>query len=324
MKKYSLYTAVFGVFVVLIVVSLVSIYFGITQQRKGLIDAAIEEKIRLAATINETIASPLWMYRMVLIPGLEKAFVAEMAKFKDVRYVRVVTLDGSIYQSSIEEEWGKSIEDPDIEKVIVTKKTIVKEEVFKGEKLKTIIYPGYQDKTIWVAFSLKRVEEEVKAIFIRGITIALVGLIFTISIIFLILRTIVDPLKKMTAACQEVRKGNLEVKIPVISKTEIGELAATFNKMIKDLRESRTALEESKTILEIKVQARTKELRELTEKQEEIIKERTKDLQEKMKELERFNRLAVGRELKMIELKKEIEKLQKELGKFRNTKKPNK
>jgi len=164
-----------------------------------------------------------------------------------------------------------------------------------------------------VAFSLKSVEEAIKAIFIRNIIITLVGLIFTISIIFLILRTIVDPLKKMTAACQEVRKGNLEVKIPVISKTEIGELATTFNEMIKDLRESHTALEESKKVLEIKVKARTRELRELAERQEEIIRERTKEIQERMEELEKFHRLAVGRELKMIELKEEIKKLEKEL-----------
>ena len=313
MKRYSLYTIVFGIFVVLILVSFVSIYFITTQQRKDLINTAIEEKTRLAATINETIASPLWFYRMALVPGLEKAFVAEMAKFKDVRYVRVVTLDGSIYQSSIEEEWGKSIEDPDIEKVIVTKKTIVKEEVFKGEKLKTIIYPGYQDKTIWVAFSLKSVEEATKAVFIRDISVALGGLLFTILIIFLILRIIVDPLKKMTVACEEVRKGNLDVKIPVISKTEIGELATTFNEMIKDLRESHAASEESKKVLEIKVKARTRELRELAEGLEEEVKRRTKEIQERMAELERFHRLTVGRELKMVALKEKIKKLEKEL-----------
>ena len=109
MKKYSLYTIVFGIFVVLIVVNFVSIYFVTTQQRKDLINTAIEEKTRLAATINETIASPVWFYRMALVPGLEKAFVTEMAKFKDVRYVRVVKLDGSIYQSSTLRKNGQKL-----------------------------------------------------------------------------------------------------------------------------------------------------------------------------------------------------------------------
>jgi len=85
--------------------------------------------------------------------------------------------------------------------------------------------------------------------------------------------------------------------------------------MIKDLRKFHTALGEAKTVLEIKVEARTKELKELAEGLEEEVKRRTKEVYEKMADLERFQRLAVGRELKMIELKKEIEKFKKELGK---------
>jgi len=55
------------------------------------------------------------------------------------------------------------------------------------------------------------------------------------------------------------------------------------------------------------------ELKRLQEKMEEEIKERTKELQEKLKELEKFYRLTVNRELKMIELKKEVKRLKEEL-----------
>jgi predicted nucleic acid-binding Zn-ribbon protein len=45
------------------------------------------------------------------------------------------------------------------------------------------------------------------------------------------------------------------------------------------------------------------------------VMERTKDLNRKVKELEGINRDMVGRELKMVELKKEIEDLKKQLKK---------
>ncbi|MDI6592133.1 MAG: hypothetical protein QME61_04390, partial [Patescibacteria group bacterium] len=101
------------------------------------------------------------------------------------------------------------------------------------------------------------------------------------------------------------------------------------NMMISDLKEKSkkteeliAALEEAKKVLEIRVEARTRELRELVEQREEIIKERTKELRKKIEELERFQKLAVGRELKMIELKEEIERLKGELEKYKKGRKP--
>jgi len=57
------------------------------------------------------------------------------------------------------------------------------------------------------------------------------------------------------------------------------------------------------------------ELKAFQRQLEEKVAERTQQLQVKIEEMERFNKLAVGRELKMIELKKEIEKLKEELQK---------
>lgn len=82
---------------------------------------------------------------------------------------------------------------------------------------------------------------------------------------------------------------------------------------LTELLEKRKELEETKSALEIKVKARTQELEELTEGLEGQVKERTKELQKRIEELEKIHQLTVGRELKMVDLKREIDKLGKEL-----------
>lgn len=77
-------------------------------------------------------------------------------------------------------------------------------------------------------------------------------------------------------------------------------------------RQSRMALEESKASLEAKVGERTEELKKLTDTLGKQVKERTRELEEKVEELERINRLAVGREIRMVELKEKIKKLEEE------------
>ena len=72
-------------------------------------------------------------------------------------------------------------------------------------------------------------------------------------------------------------------------------------------------LEEAKSILEVKVKSRTKELEELTKSLEEKVKKRTGELQSRIEELEKFHKLTIGREVRMAELKEEIEEFKKEI-----------
>ena len=180
-------------------------------------------------------------------------------------------------------------------------------------------YPGHNWHLILVqpeeeVFTLIRTIESETLIF-------LIIFLFTILLISFILgKYITKPLIKLSLAAKEIANGNLEIKTEIKSGDEFEELSKTFNEMTKVLKKSRETAEVARTSLEIKVKARTKELEELTLSLEEKVKARTKELekgkeelQKRVEELERFHRLTVGRERRMIELKKEIEDLKKHL-----------
>lgn len=80
---------------------------------------------------------------------------------------------------------------------------------------------------------------------------------------------------------------------------------------IKQLSKKEKELEEARGVLEIKVKSRTQALEEEKNSLEKKVQERTKELQDKVKELEKFQKISIGRELKMIELKKEIDGFKK-------------
>jgi nitrate/nitrite-specific signal transduction histidine kinase len=237
-----------------------------------------------------------------------------LSKFKDVRFIRVVKISGEIYQSSLAGETGKKIKEPGVVEVAQSGKPLIRDDVFRNEEIKLLIYPGYEDRTIWIGFSLKDTEVLTQKLLLRYFFMALAALLLLALAFFVILRSVVDPIRKITASCENVRRGNLDIRAEVGWQTEIGELAETFNKMLGDLKTSRKSLEESKEVLEIRVAARTKELEDLAQSLEGQVKVRTKDLREKMEQLERFNKLAVDRELKMIELKKDINELRTQLN----------
>jgi len=134
---------------------------------------------------------------------------------------------------------------------------------------------------------------------IRNIIIMINLFIFIIIFItgYFSSKIITNPLKKFSDATIKIGQGNLDTKIDVKSKDEIGEFANLFTKMTSDLKKSGAELKNYNKKLEMKV------------------REKTKNLKEKNQNLEKFNNLTVKRELKMIELKKRNKELEKMLKK---------
>ncbi|MCP4650487.1 MAG: HAMP domain-containing protein [PVC group bacterium] len=166
--------------------------------------------------------------------------------------------------------------------------------------------------------------------FVKFISMAVGGGgIFLSLIIALILgKAIINPIRLLTEGTDIIGRGDLDHKIELKSKDELGVLADSFNKMSENLSKRDEEInvanqkllvneQQLKTLnksLEQKVQERTKELMKNKEELEVRVQERTKELKEKLKELEIFHKLACGREMKMIEMKKQVNAMSKELG----------
>ncbi len=161
---------------------------------------------------------------------------------------------------------------------------------------------------------LKKAGEELFLILQNVGVQAILTLVIVIILSFfgaiIMARNLVRPLKKLLYAVKRVGGGDFDFEVKVKSDDEIEDLASELNEMIKKLKKQ-SELEDHKDVLEIKVNAKTRELKELNEGLEAKIEERTKELQRKIDDLEKFRSITVGRELKMVELKKENEKLRK-------------
>lgn len=150
--------------------------------------------------------------------------------------------------------------------------------------------------------------------FLQSMTRGYMGVVFLLFFLiilfsFLISRKTLKPLKNLSLVSKQIAKGDFNARANIYSRDEFGELAENFNRMTKDLEKSRKMIEEERDILEIRVAARTRELNEIANKLEKEVEARTKELQKKLADMEKLNRLMVGRELKMIELKKELNKI---------------
>jgi len=144
-----------------------------------------------------------------------------------------------------------------------------------------------------VGLSLNRMDKELAGVKRTvGILILLVVGVGIGVTIFLV-QIIVTPIGQLVLATQRIAKGDLSHPVAISTDDEIGDLARSFNQMVKQLEDSRKELEDYSKTLERKVEKRTTELeRNVKELSEARIATLNilEDINEAKKELEKANR----------------------------------
>ncbi|MDA1161276.1 MAG: ammonium transporter [Planctomycetota bacterium] len=95
------------------------------------------------------------------------------------------------------------------------------------------------------------------------------------------------------------QSGDFSKATTIVSETEVGQIAAQYNRVLNVVNQDRASLLEA-----------NHRIADASDR----VAEKHRELQDKIQELEEFNSCAVGRELRMIELKVEINDLAAQLG----------
>ena len=90
----------------------------------------------------------------------------------------------------------------------------------------------------------------------RGLFIWLIVLVVVVFVVAIfILHHYLKPIKQLSEGVEEIRKGNLDNKIPVQSKDELGQLADAYNNMTGDLKKMMQARDQ--LLLDVSHELRT-------------------------------------------------------------------
>jgi DNA-binding response OmpR family regulator/HAMP domain-containing protein len=95
---------------------------------------------------------------------------------------------------------------------------------------------------------------------ITFLIVGVFGVLLMFAISYFLVNWINRPLEQMVDSARRAAEGDLSHEVPVIARDEIGQFAATFNLMIRNLAESRNRLEEWGKQLASKVAEQTGEL----------------------------------------------------------------
>jgi PAS domain S-box-containing protein len=125
------------------------------------------------------------------------------------------------------------------------------------------------------------------------------------------LNIMIDDFKEMIEARAAAEKDTIAAQVAAASQAESAKrkMAEKMTMELENKVDERTKeLEEAKKGLEAKVADATQELQQMNKNLEVQVAERTDELKRKLLELERFNKVTMGREMRILELKEELGK----------------
>ena len=220
----------------------------ISIMTRSIEDYASRETVNLANIAEDALSTENDLAIGVAVDNILKS-----GKMKDsIRYVHVFNTEGLVIKSSKTELNGTVLDKSSVrdilsygEKNIVRKVSITDSEDPEG-KIFDFALPVYHRTqkemklaVVRLGFSDKMIREQVKRIRNMAGFITLAAVIGSIIIAFFLAHVTTKPLKTLSKGVSIIGKGDLDYKINVKTRDEIGLLAREFNLMTGELKDSK-------------------------------------------------------------------------------------
>jgi two-component system NtrC family sensor kinase len=275
------------IIVLLIITIGIVLYLNITDQKKQLLNEVVRGATQFSDTVIKSTRYDMLrnqrsnVYRIINYIGMQQG----------ISRVRIFNKEGNIMVSTDPAEIGKyenkteeqcyachAVGKP-LEKLSTPKRTRIFN-LANGSKVLGMITPIYNEPecssaschahpasqkvlgVLDISMSLNTIEHEITGMEIRSIIIGIITMFILSILMILVIKNIIDkPIKKLIAGTNRIANGNLEERIVITTRDEMGELAKAFNDMMNKLNEAKNELLNLVETLENKVEERTHALK---------------------------------------------------------------
>lgn len=163
----------------------------------------------------------------------------------DLVYIAIFDALGQLKVFSLNHEWIELQQDLPLsrpeQRIIVQRldqRLIAPESQSDFESKSVNILVGERNLgSVNIGFSLVELNDQMRSNLRRNLILDAVFIILAVLIAFFAGSRIVNPLGKLTAAMTAISRGDLAQELHITSRDEIGEMAATFNYMVRGLQE---------------------------------------------------------------------------------------
>ncbi len=174
-------------------------------------------------------------------------YIDEITKDDDIEYLIVTDPYGKVVLHTDRSQKARILYDPISIRATRAKEPIQQIYAAKDHRIYEVSSPvefaSVRWGTVRIGFNLDTFNQGLGKP-IQFFLLLTLGVIATVSLIFLFIGDkITQPIEKLIEATQGISQGNFSVKIPVISKDEVGKLSQAFNRMAENLKEEKEKLE---------------------------------------------------------------------------------